>query len=146
MFQPFGFQQYGFQVGLYVAPPVVPTTVHGVIRSIIGSLVSQRYYPNKFPQEKTAPTWPAIRGTIVGRENELDQCGAGELDEENVRVQLDFCALTYDEVSQTFALACTLLAAASPAWIRQPGGFEDWDAEAKVHRITRDWVLYQSSQ
>lgn len=121
-------------------------SVHTTIRSIVGSLVAQRYYANRFPQETGAPTWPAIRGTVINRDNDVDQCGAGELSEENVSVQLDVCALTYDEAETLFGQVSTAMAAASPPWIRQPGGFETFDHEAKVHRITRDWVLYQSSQ
>jgi hypothetical protein len=144
MFQQFGFQQYGFQVGLLLAP-TPPTTYHQIIRSIVGGLVGLRYYPNKFPQEKKHPTWPAIRGTIISGDNEIDQCGAGELEEENARAQLDLCADGYDEGEALFRLMCAAMAAADPPWIRQPGRFEGWDYEAKVHRFTCDFVLYQSS-
>lgn len=118
---------------------------HTTMRTLIGSLVSGRYYPNKFPQETGAPTWPAIRGTVVSSDNAVDQCGAGGQDEEDVSIQIDVCATTYEACAALFAQVCTALAAASPSWIRQPGGFETWDAEAKVHRITRDWVLQQST-
>lgn len=121
------------------------STYHDTIRALIGSLVAGRYYPNKFPQETGAPTWPAIRGTVVSRDNAIDQCGAGEEHEEDIRLQLDICADTYNEADALFKAVSLALAAADPAWIRQPGGFETPDLEAKVHRFSRDWVLYQSS-
>lgn len=118
---------------------------HDTLRTLIGSLVSQRYYPNKFPQEAGEPTWPSIRGTVVSATNEADLCGAGDDDEEDVRVQIDICALTYDAARALYLQVVTALDAASPPWIRQPGGFETWDVDAKVHRITREWLLQQSS-
>lgn len=119
---------------------------HEIIRALIGSLVGGRYYPNRFPQESADPTWPAMRGTIVSRSNAADQCGAGELSEEEVQVQIDIFARTYGECVALLASVSTALGAAASPWIRQPGGFEGFDEEAKVHRITRDWVLHQSSQ
>ena len=121
------------------------STHHDTIRGLLGGLVGGRYYPTKFPQETGAPTWPAIRGTIIARDTAHDQCGAGELSEEDIRLQLDFCATSYDAADFLYHAACLLLAAVSPAWIRQPGAFDAWDAEAKVHRFSADFVLYQSS-
>jgi hypothetical protein len=121
------------------------TTYHDAVRTAVAGLVDGRYYPTKFPQESTAPTWPAMRGTMVSGDNAIDQCGAGELDEEDLRLQLDVCATSYDQAAALFASACTALAVTTPAWIRQPGRFEGWDAEARVHRFTADFMLYQSS-
>jgi hypothetical protein len=121
------------------------STLHDTIRAAIGSLVGNRYYANHFPQEGGGPTWPAIRGTIVSRDNALDQCGAGEDEEEDARLQIDICSRSYDEADALRTAVGTALAALNPPWIRQPGGFETFDEEAKVHRMTRDWVLYRSS-
>lgn len=118
-------------------------TRHDTIRAIVGALVSGRYYPNAFPQERTAPTWPAIRGTIISRDNELDQCGAGTDDDDDVRVQLDIVAITYDALD---ALRISVWdAMAEAGWMRQPGAFETWDSEARVHRASTDFILHQST-
>lgn len=144
MFQALGFQPDAFQFGPFAAATET-LTPHEMLRAALGDLVGLRYYPTKFPQETGAPTWPAIRGTIVSRDNAADQCGAGDLDEDDIRVQLDFCGTTYNAVNTLFAAACAALAAADPVWIRQPGSFDTWDFEAKVHRFSADFVLYQST-
>lgn len=121
------------------------TTRHDTIRAIVGTLVDGRYYPNNFPQERTAPTWPAIRGTIISRDNELDQCGAGTDDDDDVRVQLDIVASTYDALDALRISVWDAMSAADPPWIRQPGSFETWDSEARVHRVSTDFILHQST-
>lgn len=122
------------------------STLHDVFRTALGSLVSQRYYPNKFPQEAGAPTWPAIRGTIISRENDPDQCDGGDFDTDTVRVQLDVVATTYEAAEDLMrAVDAALTAVVSVPIVRQPGGFETWDADARVHRLTADWLVMQSS-
>jgi hypothetical protein len=120
------------------------TDHHATLRTALGPLVAGRYYPVKFPQEKV-PTWPAIRGTFVTFDNQIDQCGAGTEDDEDVRVQIDICATTKDAAYALRSLVLTTLAGLADPWIRQPGGGEAWDAEAKVHRYREDFVLYQST-
>lgn len=119
--------------------------VHDALLAALGSLVGGRYWPNRFPQEVGNPTWPAIRGTVVSGDNEVDQCGAGEFDEEDLRVQLDVVGESYDATEALNREVASTLAALSPAFIRQPGRFETWDAEAKVHRFTTDYLLQQST-
>lgn len=121
------------------------TDHHATLRAALGPLVVGRYYANKFPQETTAPTWPAIRGTIVSFDNQIDQCGAGTQDDEDVRVQIDICATTHSACLTLRGQVLTTLAGLTDPWIRQPGGGEGWDAEAKVHRYREDFVLYQST-
>lgn len=116
---------------------------HPILRAILDSLAP--YYPNKLPQVTTAPVWPMIRGTVIGRSNAIDACGAGEESEEDITVQLDFFAKTYNETTALRSAARALLAAASPPWIKQPGGFEDFDEDAKVERASAEWTLYQST-
>ncbi len=119
------------------------TDHHATLKAALGTLVGGRYYPVKFPQETGAPTWPAIRGTIVSFDNQADQCDAGTEEDEDPRVQLDICARTHDEAKALRTQV--LIALAAVAWIKQPGGGEGWDAEAKVHRFREDFVLYQST-
>lgn len=121
-------------------------SIHTELRDdVLGPLVAGRYYQNKFPQERTTPTWPAIRGVIVNRDNQADQCGAGTDQEDDIRLQLDICAATYEELDTLRALVWAAMDASDQGWIRQPGHFETWDAEAKVHRASCDFMLYQSS-
>jgi hypothetical protein len=117
--------------------------IHDTIRTAVTALVGGRYYPNRFPQEAGAPTWPAIRGTVISRDNAIDQCGAGTDDDDDILVQIDICAETYTACAVLATAVRTALAAVS--LIRQPGAFETWDAEAKVHRFVSDFTLYQST-
>ena len=121
------------------------TDHHTTLRQALGPLVGGRYYPVKFPQEKGAPTWPAIRGTVISFDNQPDQCGAGTPDDEDVRVQIDICATTHAACLALRLQVLQTLAGLADPWIRQPGGGEGWDAEAKVHRFREDFVLYQST-
>jgi len=118
---------------------------HAIVRAAIASLVGSRYYPNKFPQETTRPTWPAIRGTVVTRNNDASLCGSGDEADDSVQVQLDICAEDYDAAFALRSQVRLLMEALDPPCVRQPGGFETWDAEAKVHRMTEDWVFYPST-
>jgi hypothetical protein len=123
---------------------------HAIVRAAIASLVGGRYYPNKFPQESGAPTWPAIRGTVVTRNNAASLCGSGDEADDDVQVQLDICVSDekggYDAAFALRSQVRTLLEALTdPPCVRQPGGFETWDADAKVHRMTEDWVFHPST-
>jgi len=118
---------------------------HAVIKAAIAHLVGGRYYPNKFPQETTRPTWPAIRGTVAVRANAASLCGSGDEADDDVSVQLDLCAEDYEAAFALRSQVRTLMEALDPPCVRQPGGFETWDAEAKVHRMTEDWVFYPST-
>ena len=118
-------------------------SVHDDIRAIVGSLVGNRYYATKFPQETGAPTWPAIRGTVVSRNNEIDQCGAGTDDDDDTLIQLDICALTYDACDTLRVQVCAAMA--NEGWIRQPGASDGWDEDAKVHRMRVDFLLQLST-
>ena len=117
-------------------------SVHDDVRMAIGGLVGERYYPSKFPQETGAPTWPAIRGTLL-RDNAIDQCGAGTDDDDDLHLQLDICALTYDACDMLRIDVCEAMAAAG--WSRQPGSGDEWDAEARVHRWRIDFLLQLST-
>lgn len=118
-------------------------SIHDGVRTAIGSLVGGRYYPTKFPQEAGAPTWPAIRGTVVSRANEIDQCGAGTDADDDVLLQLDICALTYDACDALRVLVCAAMATAG--WHRQPGAGDGWDDDARVHRMRVDFLLQLST-
>ena len=120
------------------------STPHDILRTALNSIAP--YYPGKFPQESGAPTWPAIRGTIVSRQNDPDQCGGGLLTSDTVRVQIDVCAVTYTAVEGIMSSVVTALdALTNPQVLREPGGFDAWDAEAKVHRMSADFLILQST-
>jgi hypothetical protein len=120
---------------------------HALLRAALDTLVAGGYHPNTFPQEDRAPTWPAIRGTIITAQAFTDQCGddAGETDDETV--QLDVVAVEYDEMKAlagdggTVRLA--LLSMQPPAF--RAGYFETFDRETKTHRGVLTYVFKPSS-
>lgn len=120
-------------------------SAHDTIRTAIGSLVANRYYPNRFPQEAGAPTWPAIRGTIIVGTNAPDACGGGDIDEDDLLIQIDFVAESYDAADALLASAAPLLEALTPAFVRQPGRRDAWDPDTRTHAVSVDFLLQQSS-
>jgi hypothetical protein len=119
-------------------------SVHSVLHVALDGLVVGGYHPNRFPQEDRAPTWPAIRGTIVTAQTFTDQCGddAGETDD--VTVQLDVVAVDYDEMAalagKDGSVRLALLGLAFRA-----GYFETFDRETKTHRGVLTYVFKPSS-
>ena len=119
--------------------------VGATIKDVLDGLVAGRVYASTFPQEPNAPTWPAIRFTVVGAAVFADQCGSDDEATDDVQVQIDVVALTYDAMK---ALRLRVIDAmrdcATPA-VRQPGGFETFDATTKTHRAVLDYVFQPSS-
>jgi hypothetical protein len=122
--------------------------IHAVLRTALGSLAAGGYHPNVFPQEDRAPTWPAIRGTLVNTEQFPDQCGTDAGESDDLDVQLDVVSLDYDEM---YALAGDggavrlALLEIEPRSLRQ-GYFETFDRETKTHRGVLTYRFFQSSR
>jgi hypothetical protein len=116
-----------------------------VIVDLLGPLVAGRVYASVFPQEDTAPTWPAIRFTVVADTPFPDQCGSEDTDSDDTRVQIDIVADGYDEVLALKAAAIAALATSTPAALREPGGFETYDADTRTHRAVLDYTFQPSS-
>lgn len=121
--------------------------VHAVLYAALGPLVGNRYHPNTFPQEDGAPTWPAIRGTVVTATPFPDQCGTDDGETDEVEVQLDVVAEAYD---QMYALAGpggtvrAALAMTAPVGLRT-GYSETFDTETKTHRGVLTYRFGESS-
>lgn len=115
------------------------------IKDVLDGLVDGRVYASTFPQEPNVPTWPAIRFTVVNATVFPDQCGSDDEATDDVQVQLDVVARTYDAMK---ALRLRVIDAmrdcATPA-VRQQGGFETFDAATKTHRAVVDYVFQPSS-
>lgn len=107
-------------------------------------LVADRVYPLEFPQEEAAPTWPAIRFTLVSIAPATTICGDSGDKSATTRVQLDAVTRSYD---QTRALRLAILTAmktfAPPAVL--DGSREDRDPETKTYRAGLDFLVYASS-
>lgn len=110
--------------------------VHAVLNAALDGLVAGGYHPNTFPQEDTAPTWPAIRGTVVSAAPFPDQCGTDDGETDAIDVQLDVVAEGYDAMQALAGSGGTVrdaLALITPECLRT-GYFETFDAETKTHR------------
>lgn len=116
-----------------------------ILVGLLGSLVGGRVHASVFPQEDSAPTWPAIRFTVVTEDPFPDQCGSEDTDTDDVRVQLDIVATNYDAMRSLKAAVIAAMAASSTPAERQGGGFDTWDAETRTHRAVVDYVFQPST-
>lgn len=131
-------------------------TVGDVIFSALRSLVTDRCYPVVFPQElidppkirdvsKPYPTWPAIRYSLIGADNVDTICGTDVEDTDNSQYQIDFVAVTYDEMKGLVTSGIAALMTTSPPCSRD-FYFEDFDEETKTFRGILRITFYPSSQ
>lgn len=116
-----------------------------VIKDAIGDLVGGRVYANTFPQESASPTWPAVRFTVITETNFPDQCGSDDTATDDVSVQIDVVAQTYDAMRTLKANVITRMATATTPAVRQPGGGEEFDAPTKTHRAILEYLFQPSS-
>lgn len=118
--------------------------IGGVVFDALKSLVSNRCYPNTFPQPPKVPIWPAIRYTVISQEPVPDICGTDVGDTDDTRVQIDCVAASYGDA---YALRQSVIAAmqlVAPPCLRD-GGFETYDSETKTHRMSVDYLFHPSS-
>lgn len=130
--------------------------ISGVIYSLLSPLVAGgRCTPSRFPQEEigapgttppslSAPSWPAIRYTIISAVNEPTICGTDNVDTDDTRVQIDVVALTYGGMVTLRDSVINAFMGTTPPCIRNHY-FETWDAETKTHRGVLDFTFYASS-
>jgi hypothetical protein len=120
--------------------------IEGLVRSALTGLVGGRCYPNTFIQpDGSLPTWPAIRYTVISTDPTPDIEGTADTLLDDVRVQIDFVAKTYGGALTLSHQAIAAINAISPPALREPGGFQTYDAETKTHRVAHEFVFYQSS-
>lgn len=111
------------------------------LAAALGPLVANRAYPNTLPQDVA---WPCIRFQTTSSVPGVSICGDSGDDSAEVRVQLDLIARTYAETQtlRTSTLAA-MAALSTPAVLELQ--FEEYDSEAKGHRIVLQYSLHPSS-
>jgi len=119
--------------------------ISGVVFGALKNLVSNRCYPNTFPQPPAVPIWPAIRYTIISSVNEADLCGTDTVDTDDTRVQVDVVAKTEGAAATLRDQVITAMQTTDPPCARD-GWFETYEAETETHRISLDFIFYASSQ
>ncbi len=113
------------------------------IKTALGSLVSQRLFPNRFPQE-TTPTWPAIRFTVINRAADITIDGTDDGESDDIRVQLDIVATSY-EAARTLRnqVVASIQAMSTPN--ARVGEQETYDTDTKTHRVILEVMFMPSS-
>lgn len=130
--------------------------ISGVVYSLLSPLVAGgRCTPSRFRQEAigapgttvpglSAPSWPAIRYTIISGFNVPTICGTDTVDTDDTRVQVDVVDLTYGGMVTLRDSVINAFANTTPPCTRD-NYFETWDAETKTHRGVLDFVFYAST-
>lgn len=119
-------------------------TLEESLFTTFGPLVGNRFAPVVFPQPPAVPTWPAIRCT-VSRTSIPDQCGVGDEDTGNVRVQLDVVASTFDQAKQLARQVKATAELHDPPLIIE---FEnsDYDEETRTFREIQQYSVHASTE
>lgn len=131
------------------------TPVSGVIFTALRGLVNDHCYPSKFPQPTvtgpgteaptaSAPSWPAIRFTIISAFNESTLCGTTGFADDVSDIQIDVVAKTYGAmVTLCGEVDAQLRGVADPPMTRE-SYFETWDSATKTHRGILTYRAYAS--
>lgn len=119
----------------------VQTAVFGALKGLVGN----RCYPNTFMQGANLPTWPAIRYVLTNGEPDATLCGSNAEDEDDIDVQIDIAAETYEAMRLLKIAVLAALQSTDPPCVRQAGGFETYDTETKTHRASLTYLFQASS-
>jgi hypothetical protein len=111
----------------------------------IGSLVSGQCLPDKFDQESGAPIVPAIRYTLVGGTTWADLEGDGDASTDDIRIQIDWIAITAEARDALTPLIRAAMKTLSPPCLMDGPPVTRFDAETKTYRATADWISHGSS-
>jgi hypothetical protein len=95
------------------------------------------------PQEKQS-TLPAAVFHVISDTPFPDQCGSDDEASDDVRVQIDIYAATYDGMKALKSHLIVLMGATDPGCERV-GGFETYDVDLKAHRASVDFMFHPSS-
>lgn len=128
--------------------------ISGLIFTALRGLVSDRCYPNEFPQELiNAPgtqvgnstlTWPSIRYQQVGGFNTPDIKGTDTESTDDTTIQVDVVARTYGAMRSLCTQVIAALQNTDPPATRDFFG-EEYDEETKTHRGILRFTFYGSS-
>lgn len=119
--------------------------IEGVVFAALRSLVSNRVYPNTFPQPPELPVWPAIRYSVISSDNEESICGTDDVSTDDTQVQLDIVARTHGGATTLRDQVIQNMQCLDPPAVRMSGGFQSYDAETKTHRVVLDFMFQASS-
>lgn len=120
--------------------------ISAVVFTALGPLVSNRVYPNTFPQpdNNQPPVWPSIRYTVISRDPIQDICGTDYGDTDDTRVQVDVVAKTYGAMITLRDQVSVAMDGLSPP-VRRQNEFETYDVETKTHRAVMEFLFTPSS-
>lgn len=110
----------------------------------LDGLVSNRCYPNTFPQE-AQPTWPAIRYSVISRDPDQTIDGTDNGDSDDIRVQVDFVATSYEAARTLRNSGDTAMRAITTPPCVRVAEFETYDVETKTHRFVVDYLFHPST-
>lgn len=119
-------------------------SIEAQIFSSLKSLVSNRCYPNTFPQSPTKPTWPAIRYVRVATNINQDLIADEDDETSDIIIQIDVVGQTYASVQLLREQVIEAMKMLDPKGVWQ-NQFDTFDAETKTHRCILTFAFYQSS-
>ncbi len=118
-------------------------SVETTIFTALKGLVANRCYPHSFPQSPALPTWPAIRYTVAG--GVVYTANQGNTGEDDVRVQIDIVAGSYDQAATLSVQVRAALEALDGSTVLNSAPVYMFDFETKTHRYMHDWQFCPSS-
>lgn len=117
-------------------------SVEADLFTALKGLVGNRMYRGTFPQSDSLMTWPAIRYSFISTVPIISVCGDATDATADIRLQIDLVDHDSDAAHALRAQVRTAMQAFTPPAINE-GGFEQFDAETKTHRVVLEYVIYQ---
>lgn len=118
-----------------------------LLLAALNPLVAGRVWALTFPQEPL-PTWPAIRYTPLPGTVSADVCNGGGSDTDDVPVQVDYVAATYEEAAALAELGRAALQAIDAPGLNVAADSTpraDFDPETRVFIVSQDFLFSGSS-
>lgn len=116
-----------------------------IIFDALKGLVSNRVYPDTFPQPPATPVWPAIRYSMIGGQVFEDVCGTGFAETDSPEFQIDIVAATATaRATIRDQVRTAMMGLSVPATLTLPP-IHEYDAETKTYRAIMRYTLHGSS-
>lgn len=119
-------------------------TIEDTIFTTLKSLVGNRCYPDTLEQSATAPTWPAIRYSLISEEPDVSLCGDTP-ESADPRFQIDCIDMTKEAAVSLRASVKAALATLTDPPAVCVNSFNDYDADTKTYRASIDVIFYPSN-
>jgi hypothetical protein len=116
-----------------------------LIFDALKGLVSNRVYPDTFPQPPAVPVWPSIRYTLIGGVIFEDSCGSGIEETDNSEFQIDIVAATATQRATLRDQVRTALNGLSVPASLNLAPLHEYDAETKTYRAILRVTVHGSS-